>query len=96
MKEFKVNPLNINKRRRLDCLLPYMAPVPFSGGQIFYKHDSIEWIEKNLKGRYWIGSVTKLNDNKLQVEESIAFEDPHELTMFILGCPHYAKSKGIR
>lgn len=71
-----------------------MAPVPFgpNTGTLFYKHDTIDWIEKNLKGRYWVGSIIKINDNKLTVEDGIAFDDPHELTMFILGCPFLTKN----
>ena len=92
MKEFKVNPLNVVKSRRLECLLPHMNPVPVNFLSL-YRFDCFTWIEINLKGRYWHGSLTKLVDNKLTTSDYIAFEDSYETTLFLLGCPHLAKNK---
>ncbi len=68
---------------------------PISAGNIsgIYRHDVISWVEDNLKGRYWIGSLTKLTDNRIAAYDAIAFEDPHESTIFLLSCPHLAKIK---
>jgi len=92
MKEFKVNPLNVIGSRRQECLLPHMSPMPAPVGGL-YRHDVITWIDSNLKGRYWIGSLTKLEDNRIASYDAIAFEDPHESTLFLLGCPYLAKNK---
>ena len=92
MREFKVNPLNVIGSRRQECLLPHMEPMtaPVNG---LYRHDIIALIDSNLKGRYWIGSLTKLEDNRIVSYDAIAFEDPHESTLFLLSCPHLAKNK---
>jgi hypothetical protein len=70
-----------------------MTPISAKGSTGLYRHDIIYWIEENLKGRYWIGSLTKLDDNRIAAYDAIAFEDPHESTIFLLSCPHLAKSK---
>ena len=92
MKEFKVNPLNVVGSRRQECLLPHMDPIAANINGI-YRHDIIAWIEDNLKGRYWIGSLTKIVDNRIAAYDAVAFEDPHESTLFLLSCPHLAKIK---
>ena len=92
MKEFKVNPLNVIGSRRQECLLPHMTPIAAHVNGI-YRHDVISWIEDNLKGRYWIGSLTKISDNRIAAYDAIAFEDPYESTIFLLSCPHLAKIK---
>ena len=92
MKEFKVNPLNVIGSRRQECLLPHMTPISAHVNGI-YRHDIISWIEDNLKGRYWIGSLTKIVDNRIAAYDAIAFEDPYEATLFLLSCPHLAKIK---
>ena len=80
MKEFKVNPLNVIGSRRVECLLPHMDPIFISSGSIFYspKHEVLKWIDTNLKGRYWFGNTTKLQDNRIVAYEAVAFEDSHE------------------
>lgn len=95
MKEFKINPLNVIGGRRLECLLPHMSPIAARNTGGLYRHDIISWIEDNLKGRYWMGSLTKLEDNRIAAYDSIAFEDPHESTIFLLKCPHLAKNKVV-
>ena len=93
MKEFTVNPLNVIGGRRLECLLPHMTPISARNTGGLYRHEIISWIEENLKGRYWMGSLTKLDDNRIAAYDAIAFEDPHESTIFLLSCPHLAKIK---
>lgn len=95
MKEFKINPINVIGGRRLECLLPHMSPMPARNTGGLYRHDIISWIEDNLKGRYWVGSITKLEDNRIAAYDAIAFEDPHESTIFLLSCPHLAKNKVV-
>lgn len=93
MKEFKVNPLNVVGGRRLECLLPHMTPIAARGTSGIYRHEILSWIEDNLKGRYWVGSLTKLEDNRIAAYDAVSFEDPYETTLFLLSCPHLAKSK---
>jgi len=94
MKEFKVNPLSVIGSRQQECLLPHMIPIAASSSGL-HRHDIILWVEENLKGRYWIGSLTKLNDNRIITYDSIAFEDQNESTLFLLSCPHLAKNKVV-
>jgi hypothetical protein len=53
----------------------------------------LKWIDTNLKGRYWFGNTTKLQDNRIVAYEAVAFEDSHEATLFLLGCSALAKTK---
>ena len=92
MKEFKINPLNVVGGRRTECLLPHMSIISM-GSDIYIKMDILSWIESNLKGRFWIGSYVKLIDNRTVIQNAVAFEDPYESTLFLLGCPGAAKSK---
>jgi hypothetical protein len=71
-----------------------MTPISANSSGL-QRHDIILWIEENLKGRYWIGSLTKLNDNRIISYDSIAFEDANESTLFLLSCPHLAKNKVV-
>ena len=70
-----------------------MSPISARNTGGLYRHEIISWIEENLKGRYWMGSLTKLDDNRIAAYDAIAFEDPHESTIFLLSCPHLAKIK---
>lgn len=48
-----------------------------------------DWISVNLKGRYFLGKNINLDKqtNKLVNTLTIGFEDPKELSYFMLGCP---------
>lgn len=47
-----------------------------------------EWILVNLSGRYYVGRNVKLDDNRRLVNTvTIGFEDPKELSYFMLACP---------
>ena len=52
--------------------------------------DTIEkWIEKNCKKRYYIGkNIDLTKDRKIDNVIKIGFEDPKELSYFILACPY--------
>lgn len=53
-------------------------------------YPSVNWIEKNLKKRFYVGERVHLDDdnNKLIVNTVIGFEDKKEMTLFLLssGC----------
>jgi hypothetical protein len=51
-----------------------------------------QWISYNLNSRYAIKKSYTINDNNLIVEGiEIGFEDPSEITFFMLGCPYIRK-----
>jgi hypothetical protein len=94
MKEFKVIPLNVLESRRLRFLPPHLDPIDVGDMSYYQQQDSIlKWIYTNLKSRFFFGYLTKLSDNKIVGYHALAFEDPYEATMFLLGCPHLAKNK---
>lgn len=93
MREFKINPLNVVESRRQECLLPHMSVIyldPHSTRN-YDKSKILFWIDEKLKGRYWYGCQIKLVDNRTLIYDTIAFEDPQELTIFLISCPHMAK-----
>jgi hypothetical protein len=57
------------------------------------KHHAIKnWVAENTTGRFFLGSVIGIVQRKqhTQIEPvlTIAFENPKELSYFILACPH--------
>lgn len=87
MVEIKINPLDILNARRFNFLAPHLEPIIINEN-----YSSINqvprWIEKNLKGRYFYGSITKLIDNRIVSCRVVAFEDQYESSMFLLKCPY--------
>jgi len=82
MREFKVNALNLLGGRRLDFLPPHFKSIEISN---FVTPEVDNWIMTNLRGRYFRGKTTKLDNNNQIIEcYVIAFEDPKEATFFIL------------
>lgn len=88
----ELNPLDILEERKLDFLPLHMTPVPVVSSLLVYNKQIKQWVDLNLKGRYFIGSVLRLDNNVLKSQDVIAFEDPKESTMFLLACPYLAKS----
>jgi hypothetical protein len=47
-----------------------------------------KWIRKNLKGRFYVGKVLKVDEqNQVNSMLNVAFEDGKELAYFMLACP---------
>lgn len=96
MKEFKINPINLCGGRRFEYLPPHIETIEIRSNRGIFVFDSktkiIDWIEENLKGRYFYGTTNKLIDNEIFMCDSIGFEDPYEATLFLLGCPYMAKN----
>ena len=43
-----------------------------------------------MKGRYFVGRITDIDkDKKVGVVLKIGFEEPKELSYFMLACPHF-------
>lgn len=94
MKEFVINPLDVLEERRLNFLPPHLEGLSIGHNNIYYRSEQIsQWIIENLKGKYFLGSVVKLEDNRLVTHQIVAFEDVRESTIFFLACPFLAKSK---
>ena len=91
-KEFKIHPLNVTEGRRFRFLPPHLTPIDVGNIHYYQHQDSLlSWVYANLKSRFFFGYLTKLVDNKLIGFHAVAFEDPHETTLFLLGCPYLAK-----
>lgn len=89
MEDLETNPLNILNARRFDFLAPHLNPIQINENMYSSMNGDIpRWIEHNLKGRYFYGSITKLIDNRITSYKIVAFEDQYESTMFLLKCPY--------
>jgi hypothetical protein len=84
-REFEVNPLDVLEMRRFVYLPPHFSPLKINGG--YNKPDIAKWIESNLKGRYFLGTTTVLENNNIATQDIVAFEDHRESTLFFLSCP---------
>lgn len=94
MKDFEINPLDVLEKRKLDFLPPHLEALTISYQNYYQQNELVkEWIVENLKGRFYIGSAVKLDDNRLLSNQIVAFEDTRESTIFFLACPHLAKNK---
>lgn len=80
------NPLNYYGMRQVDILPPHFEVITT---QMTYNiNDSIaSWIQKNLKGRFYVGKGIAVTD-KIESVVKIGFEDPKEASYFALACPH--------
>lgn len=86
MGEISLEPLDVLGARRLEFLPPHMSPVSVNLTN-WYNEDIPQWIERNLKGRYFFGTLTRLKDNSIISYHAVAFEDPAESSIFFLKCP---------
>lgn len=88
----EVNALGVLGFRKLSFI-----PEHFSKISIETRYDLkvLEaWIDYNLNSRYAIQSKFDLDaNNKMVPVIEIGLEDPKELTMLTLGCPHLYKKK---
>jgi hypothetical protein len=82
MRAFEINALNFTEGRKLDFLPPHFKSIEMLD---FVSPEVDHWILTNLRGRYFRGKTTKLENNKITECYVIAFEDPKEATFFILG-----------
>lgn len=83
----KINPLNV-----LDCREVHTPPPYFSYHCVELRFRVSEtlrpWIYENLKGRFYIGETLRLDSNQFNVKLKIGFEEPKELSFFLLACSH--------
>ena len=82
------NALNLFKIRRARVFPPYFESI-----SIPYTYNIEEslnkWIQKNLKGRYFLSKTVDISaqTNKVETLIKVGFEDSKELSYFMLACP---------
>jgi len=84
----KVNPLNVLGLRRVEFCPPYFESTTIIPS---YNLNSAidEWIYSNLSGKYYIGLIVDTSTTSgLKQKMNIAFENPKEMSYFMLACPH--------
>lgn len=82
------NPLNFYGIRQLRVPSPHFECIDIDFGGYNFEASVIAWINENLKSRFYVGTVTKLDDtNSVKRVFRIGFEDPKELSFFTLACP---------
>jgi hypothetical protein len=85
-----VNPLNVLEIRKLSFSPSHFAKTYVENIKDMYDID--KWIYKNLNSRYCIKKSHTLDRNNKIVEMcEIGLEDPRELTLLSLACPHLHK-----
>jgi hypothetical protein len=86
-----VNPLSVLGMRKLNFVPGHFARFTIRDFRGDTKNLD-QWINYNLNSRYAIIRRIALDQNKKMIEVvEIGIEDPRELTMLSLGCPHLHK-----
>lgn len=87
MKPNIIRPLDVLDIRRVDYCPPWFAEIKMP---VHYNLEQAitNWIEQNLKSRFYVDTVIGVIDGKTSKVIKIAFEDPKELSFFTLACPH--------
>jgi hypothetical protein len=83
-----VNPLSVIGMRRLSFIPKHFTKISIIRDDLNIKIVD-QWINYNLNSRYAIKKTVGLDSNNKLVESiEVGLEDPKEITMFTLGCPH--------
>ena len=86
-----VNPLNVLGVRKLLYIPFHFARTYTENVKELSNID--DWIYNNLNSRYCVKKTHKLDsNNKITEMCEIGVEDPKELSMLSLGCPHLYKN----
>lgn len=83
----KISPQDFFEIRRLPFEPPHLETIDIP--HRYNLEDAMnKWIEKNLKKRYYLKQVVALTrENKISSVLRAGFEDPKELSYFVLACP---------
>jgi hypothetical protein len=84
----KISPDDFFQIRRLQHQPPHLATIDIA---YTYNMESAisKWIDTNLKKRYFLKKVIGLrHESKIESVLRAGFEDPKELSYFVLACPH--------
>ena len=79
---------NFFKLRRLEYEAPHLSTIDLP---VVYNMEKAvcKWIEEHLKKRYFCNRCVGLtSNNKIEDILRVGFEDPKELSYFVLACPH--------
>ena len=83
----KISPEDFFNIRRLKYKPPHLAMIDLPS-QYNLEQAVEKWIETNLKKRYYLNKTVGLTkENKLEQVMRVGFEDPKELSYFVLACP---------
>jgi len=83
----EVNPLSVLGMRKLNFIPEHFARITVNNSIDSKLLD--HWINYNLNSRYSIKNTLYVgSDNKMIDGIEIGIEDPKELTMLTIGCPH--------
>jgi len=81
-----VNPLNVLGMRRLTQIPPNFTKFQIKNFVDMRELD--RWIYLNLNSRYCVKKSTAIIKNKLTTIIEVGIEDPKEVSMMTLACPH--------
>ena len=88
----EVNPLGVLNLRKLNFIPEHFTKIAVSSAVDLKLLD--QWINYNLNSRYAIKKQYTLDQSNKMVEViEIGIEDPKEILMMTLGCPHIHKTK---
>lgn len=74
---------------RFEFPPPYLEYIHTTQDKISGIDVLTHWINNNCKSRYYLGVTIGVNtNNKIDKLIKIGFENPKELSYFILACPH--------
>ncbi len=89
----KLNPLSICKKRKVNFLPIHFSKIPLHHDSLSFDDSLSNWIEGKLNGRYAIVSLPHVEENnKMTTKTFVAFEDPKELTYFMLAYPNLRRN----
>jgi hypothetical protein len=83
------NNLDLLNERQLGFLPPHFSIFYLDDKMFFYdKENILNWIRTKLKGRFSILKSVGINsEQKTKSIYTVGFENPTELTYFIIACP---------
>lgn len=80
---YNISFLDILSERRLKTMPPHFSKMKIKEA-LFMERAICGWIEKKLAGRYCLSTELSIEDDKLVPCNFLGFEDPKEMTYFIL------------
>lgn len=83
------NQLDLLNQRQINYLPPHFSIFRLDNkDQLFNKENILNWVRLKLQGRFsMLKSVSLDSDQKVKSTLTIGFENPSELTYFMIACP---------
>lgn len=86
---YELNVLDVLNEREIKFKAPHFVTTVID---TVYEEKIKQWVEKTLKGRFFILKSPTINDlEKLKTNLMLGFENEQELTYFILACPYHRR-----